>query len=411
MKLKKLFGGLLLAASVITLAACGSDSSDKDSSSGEKEAQGVTKDKILVGNSAATSGAYAPVGAPFNAGIEGYFKMINDEGGVDGRKIEFEHVDDEFDPSKGKAALQTLVEDKKVFAIVGDFGTPVIAATLPDIKNYGIPAVYFASGIGELYNDKAEGSDAVVFPVQPIYVTEGEMMVARGVGDFKAKKIGIIYTTDDAGKDMLEGAEKEAKELGVDFYSEQVAAGATDVTAAVTALLKNKVDFIIGASIQNTFPTIVKALAAQGNTADVITTYVNVDGSIADQIYDDVKGKFEVYGNGWVDLTSEKSKKNLELMNKWIKADYQNNVYAMTGWMAADMFTQGLERLKGEPITWDGYIKAMESKPIDNPFGGEIDYANGSRKGTQEMNLSKITDKSTWTEVEPLKSSKDILKK
>lgn len=304
--------------------------------------QGVTDDSILVGNSAAISGAYAPVGDPFNSGIKAYFEMINSEGGIDGRTVNFTHIDDEFDPAKGKAALQTLVEDEEIFALVGHFGTPVVAATIEDIKAYGIPAVYFATGIGQLYNDSAEGNERGVFPVQPIYVTEGQMMVARGVGNFEATKIGIIYTTDDAGKDMLEGAQIKADELGIELVAEQVAAGATDVSAAVTSLLQNDVDFIIGAAIQGTFPTIVKALAAQGNSSDVITTYVNVDASIASQVFGDIDGKFNVYGNGWVDLTSEQATENLALMNEWIVEDYQNNVYAMTGWIAASFFTEGL---------------------------------------------------------------------
>ena len=68
---------------------------------------------------AAVSGAYASRSS-FIAGI-GYFKMINDQGGIDGRKITFVHKDDEFDPVKGKPYLQEMVEDEKVFAIVGHF--------------------------------------------------------------------------------------------------------------------------------------------------------------------------------------------------------------------------------------------------------------------------------------------------
>lgn len=375
----------------------------------QESGQGVTDDSVLVGNSAAISGAYAPVGLPFNAGIQAYFDMVNSEGGIDGRQINFTHIDDEFDPAKGKAALQTLVEDEEVFAIVGHFGTPVVAATVQDLKNYGIPAVYFATGIGQLYFSPAKDNERNIFPVQPIYITEGSMMVARGVGNFGATNIGVIYTTDDAGKDMLKGAEEKAKELGVELYSEQVAAGATDVSAAVTSLLQNDVDFIIGASIQGTFPTIVKALAAQGNTADVITTYVNVDASIANQVYADSKDKFKIYGNGWVDLAAEKSQTNLALMNEWIADEYDNNVYAMTGWIAASFFTEGLRRLEGQELTWEAYIDAMESAPIENPFGGIIDYKDGMRMGTQEMNLSVVKDADTWEAVEPLTSIQEIL--
>lgn len=387
----------------LVLTACGT--AEKNSES----AQGVTETTVTVGNTAAISGAYAPVGAPYNAGIKAYFEKVNEAGGINGREIKFVHQDDEFDPAKGKAALQSLVEDEKVFALVGHFGTPVVAATLDDIRDYGIPAVYFATGIGQLYNEKAEGDERVIFPVQPIYITEGEMMVSRGVGNFSAKKIGIIYTNDDAGKDMLTGAEKKAEELGVDLVAEQVSAGATDVSAAVTSVLKEKPDFIIGASIQATFPTIAKALAAQGNEADVITSYVNVDASIADQVWQDIEGKFDVLGNGWVDLTSPESVENLATMNEWLEADYQSNVYAMTGWIAANFFVEGLTRVGEEPLTWENYLNAMEESPINNPFGGEIDYTDGKRVGTQEMNLSKIISSTEWEEVEPLTGIEEIL--
>jgi len=416
-------------AIAFTLAACGNgdgeetDTSDDTETSAESDtsndeteteastepAQGITDDSVKVGNSAATSGAYAPVGSPFNAGIQAYFEMVNDDGGVHGREIEFVHTDDEFDPAIGRAALQTLVEDEEVFALVGHFGTPVIAATIDDIKDYGIPAVYFAAGIGQLYNAEAEGSDRVAMPVQPIYTTEGEMMLSRAVGDFEAEKVGIIYTNDDAGLDMLEGAENKADELGIELVSEQVPAGATDVSAAVTSIVNEDVDFIIGASIQNTLPTIVKALVAQGSTADLITSYVNVDASISQQIWNDINGQFDVYGNGWVDLASEESQENLAMMNEWIEDEYDNNVYAMTGWIAGHFFTEGMDRLGEETPTWDAYIDAMESEPINNPFGGEIDFGDGQRVGTQEMNLSRVEGETEWVEVEALKGIDEIL--
>lgn len=387
-----------------TLSGCGQGKK-------EEQAQGVTDKEIIVGNSAATSGAYAPVGVPFNAGIEAYFKMINEGGGVNGRKITFKHIDDEFDPVKGKAALTKLIEDEKVFAIVGHFGTPVVGATLEDLKDAGIPAVYFATGIGQLYNNKAEGRDRGIFPVQPIYITEGQIMVTRAVGDFKAKKIGVIYTSDDAGKDILSGAEAKAKELGVELVVQQVAAGATDVSTAVTAIKNANVDFVAIAAIQATFPTIVKELAAQGVNKDAITTYVNVSPVIAKGLVNEIKGKFNVYGNGWVSFEGERAKALAEFQ-KWTP-NYKDNVYAMTGWIAAHFFVEGLKKVDGT-ITWKKYMDALEKAPINNPFGGAIDFGGGKRAGTQEMNLSKISHtnpEGAWESVKGLASMDEILGK
>lgn len=398
-KALKLFVILLVS---LTLVACSNGGS-------QEAAQGITEDEVIIGNCAATSGAYAPVGVPFNAGIEAYANYINEQGGVNGRKIKFVHQDDEFDPVKGKACLQNLVETEKVFAIVGHFGTPVVAATIQDIEEYGIPAVYFATGIGQLYNDNAVEEDRVLFPVQPIYRTEGEIMVTRAVGNFEAKKIGVIYTNDDAGKDILQGATEKAEELQVELVSAQVAAGSTDVSSAVATIKEADVDFIIAASIQSTLPTIVKALAEQNVNKDVITTYVNVSPEISAQVYDAINGKFEVYGNGWVDLTSGARAENLALFQKNISEEYALNPYAITGWIAAHFFVEGLVEMGEETPSWENYMNALESKPIENPFGGTVDFTNGQRKGTTMMNLSVISSNQGWSEVKPLESVTDIL--
>lgn len=290
--MKRLLALLMASVMALTLSACGGSGSTATATPtvaptedpALSYVQGVTDTQVTIANTAATSGAYAPVGVPFTAGIQAYLDMVNDGGGIDGRKIVFLHKDDEFDPVKGKAYLQEMVEDEKVFAMVGHFGTPVVGATIDDLKTYGIPSVYFATGIGQLYaeNAKTNAEGYNIFPVQPIYKTEGKIMIARAVGNFGAKKIGVIYTSDDAGKDLLWGCEAMAKELNVELVSEQVAAGASDVSAAVTSIKNANVDFIVGAAIQATIPTIIKELAAQDVNKDVITTYVNVAPAISE---------------------------------------------------------------------------------------------------------------------------------
>lgn len=412
---KRILAMLLALCLVFALCACGSKTPAEEGQAPnvvDDGTQGVTDTEILVANTAATSGSYAPVGVPFNAGIEAYFKVINDQGGIDGRKITFLHKDDEFDPVKGKAYLQEMVEDEQVFAIVGHFGTPVVAATVDDLKEYGIPAVYFATGIGQLYADNATTNEEGynIFPVQPIYVTEGQVMVARGVGDFGATKIGVIYTSDDAGKDMLNGIKTMCEQLGVELVEEQVAAGAADVSAAVTSLKNAEVDFVCVAAIQATMPTIVKELAAQGNTAPAITTYVNVSPAISEQVAADIAGKFDVYGNGWVSYEDFRAE-NLAQYQAAIDPEFADNVYAMTGWIAAAFFCEGLQRLadNGQEVTWTNYMAALEADPIQNPFGGLISYADGLRAGTQEMNLSKVAADGTWEAVDGLRSMEELI--
>jgi ABC-type branched-subunit amino acid transport system substrate-binding protein len=415
MKKMRIVSLLLVAVLVFALAACGqqtpANTNNQTNTQPSGTVQGVTATEIKVANSATTSGKYAGVGLPFVNAIQAYFNMVNEAGGIDGRKIVFVNKDDEFDPVKGKAYLQEFVEDEKVFAILGHFGTPVVSATIEDLKTYGIPSLYFATGIGQLFSDHAtdNASGYNIFPVQPLYITEGQVMVARGVGNFGATKIGMIYTSDDAGNNMYEGASKKAAELGIELVAEQVAAGSADVSAAVTTIKNAGVDFVIIGAIQATMPTIVKEMAAQGMTVPAITTYVCAAVSITEQIGEDIAGKFDVYASSWK-IRDEEHQKDLDEFLQWMPEEYKSNTDAESGWVAASIFCQALRKLEGKEVTWESFMAALEDGEYDVPFGGSISFANGQRTGVQSMLLSKCdpSNPNGWTVVYGFANMDDI---
>jgi ABC-type branched-subunit amino acid transport system substrate-binding protein len=341
--------------------------------------------------------------------------MVNETGGIDGRTISFWHTDDEFDPAKGKAALEQMVEDEELFAIVGAMGTPVIAAIIEDMQAYGIPSVYFATGIPQLLANGAKTNDEGynIFPVQPLYETEGRILTAYATGEFGAKKIGVIHTNDDAGSTLLKGIQAQVSELSdVTVVDQQVAAGSADVSAAVTAIKNENVDIVIVASIQATFPTIVKELAAQGMDKGVVTSYINAGIDTSTAVLEAITGRFDVFATGWVDATDAEAAAQF---GEWIPADYATNAYAMAGWVAGAAFVEGLRRIEGEDITWENYMAALEEAPIDLPFGAAVNYAGGNRWGTQAMSLSKVVPVSEaaplgWELVTPVTNMDDLLK-
>jgi len=85
---------------------------------------GVYPDKIVIGSFQALSGPVAPIGISMRKGMDAYFNWVNANGGINGRKIEFIVADDAFNPSKTVVEVKRLVEQDKVFAIVGGLGTP-----------------------------------------------------------------------------------------------------------------------------------------------------------------------------------------------------------------------------------------------------------------------------------------------
>ena len=405
--MKKLLSVILCAALVLSFAVC---------AHGEVSySQGASAAEVRVGNSSATSGMFAVVGVPLNSGIESYFRMVNETGGVDGRKIAFWHTDDEFDPAKGKAALEEMVEDEKLFAIVGAMGTPVVAAIIDDMKDYGIPCVYFATGIPQLIANgaktNAEGYN--IFPVQPLYETEGRILTAYATGKFDAKKIGVVYTNDDAGITLHKGVVAQVGEIeGVELVAEQVAAGTADASAAVTSLKNAGVDIVIVAAIQATCPTIIKELAAQGVNKPVLTSYVNAGIDTSTAVLEAITDRFDVFATAWVDASDEETS---AVFTQWIPEEYVTNAYAMAGWIAGAAFVEGLRRIEGQDITWENYMAAMESAPIKLPFGAAVNYAGGNRWGTQAMSLSKVVAISEtwpmgWETVAPVTNMSDLLK-
>lgn len=382
--MKKLLSLVLIMVLALSLSSC------------QKASQGVTDTTITVGNAAVQSGGYGVVGIPFNQGMVAYFDMINDAGGVAGRDIEFINRDDGWDVATGIASTEELVEDDQVFALVGHFGTPTVGATLDYVREQGIPQVYFATGISALFNEEATGNDRSSFPVQPIYDAEGQVMVARAVGDFSAMKIGVIYSNDDAGKGMLNGIQLQAAAEGVTLVEAQVGAADTDMGAAALTIIQGNVDMIIVAANQTPAATAIKALSDAGSTVDCITSYANAAptwiGNIATAL-----PNFDVYASAWINIFAEDGVSFNEGYNTYVvevsKVDpaLAANPYAMAGWVAAAFFVEGLVRVGEDTLNWDNYIDAMEESPVTNPLGGIVDYADGSRVGTQTMSLLKAT--------------------
>ena len=177
--MKKINLFVLTAVSAILLAACEPAVVPVKQYDGT-EVQGISATEILVGNTAATTGSYAVVGVPFNYAIEAVFEEYNEAGGFEGKNIVLQHYDDYFDGAVGKVLTEKLVETDEVFALVGHFGTNTVGATVDYIKEIGIPMVYAATGISDLYQEEAEGYNKAV-PVQPIYDSVVSYLLSRPV--------------------------------------------------------------------------------------------------------------------------------------------------------------------------------------------------------------------------------------
>jgi branched-chain amino acid transport system substrate-binding protein len=189
--LAALAGAAVIAAIAVT-AASGAPAADP----------GITASSIKIGGTFPLTGPaslYKTIPAAENA----YYQYVNDHGGVNGRKIDFTILDDSYDPSKTVPLAQQLVEQNKVFAVVGSLGTAMGLATWGYYNDRHVPQVLLATG------DSYWGFSYKKYPWttgwQPDYPGEGKIYGKYIVKNLPNAKVGVLYQNDAFGKNYYAG--------------------------------------------------------------------------------------------------------------------------------------------------------------------------------------------------------------
>jgi branched-chain amino acid transport system substrate-binding protein len=161
---------------------------------------GVTDTEIKIGSSAPYSGpasAYATIAKTQAA----YFKMINESGGINGRKINFISYDDGYSPPKTVEQIRKLVESDEVFAIFQLLGTPGNSAVAKYLNQKAVPHIFVGSGATKW----ADPTQSWSMGWQPNYQSEARIYSRYIQKNYPGKTVGILYQNDDFGKDYLTG--------------------------------------------------------------------------------------------------------------------------------------------------------------------------------------------------------------
>ncbi|RJF65265.1 ABC transporter substrate-binding protein [Rhodopseudomonas palustris] len=162
---------------------------------------GVTDTEIKIGNVEAYSGpasAYGIIGKT----EEAYFRMINDQGGINGRKINFISYDDAYSPPKTVEQVRKLIESDEVFLVFNALGTPTQTAVQKYHNAKKVPQLFVATGASK-WNDPKDFPWTMGF--QPSYRVEARIFAKYILKEKPNAKIGVFYANDDFGKDYLLG--------------------------------------------------------------------------------------------------------------------------------------------------------------------------------------------------------------
>jgi branched-chain amino acid transport system substrate-binding protein len=164
-------------------------------------APGVTDKEIKLGQTMAYSGPASAYGVIGRSQVA-YFKMVNDQGGINGRMINLISLDDGYSPPKTVEQTRRLVEQEQVALIFDGLGTPCASAVREYLNENKVPQLFVASGA-------AKFGDVKDFPWtmgwQPNYQTEGSVFAKNILATKPDAKVGVLYQNDDFGKDYLIG--------------------------------------------------------------------------------------------------------------------------------------------------------------------------------------------------------------
>ncbi len=197
-KISAIVAGAAVLAGIVASAAPAAHRADP----------GITSTTITIGGTFPLTGvasAYKTIPSAESA----YFAYVNDHGGVNGRKIDFKVLDDAYNPSQTVPDVQQLVEQDKVFAIVGSLGTAPGLATWGYTNQRKIPQVFLATGDSYwgFCAHKACLGSAKPYTIgwQPDYPSEGRLYGKYIAANMPTAKIGIIYQNDAFGKNYITG--------------------------------------------------------------------------------------------------------------------------------------------------------------------------------------------------------------
>jgi branched-chain amino acid transport system substrate-binding protein len=167
----------------------------------KKYGPGVTDTEIKIGNTGPYSGpasSYSPV----PKSIVAWCKMVNDQGGVNGRKINLLSYDDAYTPPKTVEQIRKLVEQDEVLCTVGTLGTPTNSAIWQYMNQKKVPQLFVSTGATKW--DDPKGHPWTI-GWQPNYQSEGRIYATFILNEKPNGKIGVLYQNDDFGKDYLKG--------------------------------------------------------------------------------------------------------------------------------------------------------------------------------------------------------------
>jgi branched-chain amino acid transport system substrate-binding protein len=389
---------------IALVAACGGadDQGGGKTQGGESTSQGVDEDSIKIGLFGPLSGSAAVFGKGIHS-LDALYRTVNDNGGINGRKLELVIEDGKCDPQTTRLAVTKLIQKDKVFMLHGGLCSGAVVASMPIIKQSGIPFLISSAAANGLVDPPTRN----VFHGW-VNSSSGTAMNAQLLSSFAketgAKKIGVIGQSDEWGQGWVKSFEKSLAEMnkGADAPLEVVVTAeippdVTDATPQVQKLKAAGVDAAAVYAYPDPMSVFLRNAHQQGLSVPVVTGQGTFPEDQVDRL-----GSLEPVANFFASycmsapLTSPELAKYRDAVAKYYPKD-TFDLSSMLGLSGFDINEHVLTQM-GDDLTWENWIATAEKiKDLETAAApGPVSFAPfdesdpRTRIGVESCNVSHV---------------------
>ena len=376
------FAGLLVACAIGFCGASGAAIAAET---------GVTADTIVLGQSAALSGQTAALGRQMGAGARLYFESVNRQGGIYGRRIELQTLEDYNEPETAAANTRKFVGEGRVFALFGYVGTDNAEASLPVSAQAGVPFFAPYTGAQSLRDPRTRN----IFHVRAGF-NEETAAIVRQIRTTGLKRVAVVYNDDAYGKAGLEGlarALQASADNSVQIVArENVVRNTVEIGDAMQGTMKAKPDAVVLISAYRTAGAFVKEALRRGYSGQFYNvSYVGTQalarelGPLGSGVI--ISQVMPHPGNATLPVVRE----YLRLLQATGKPDEFDYV-GIEGFIAAKAFTEGLRRA-GKDLTRERLVASLEGMRNVDLGGFIVNFTPENHVGSKFVEMTIINSK------------------